>query len=249
MEKIETYIRNCPKCNKSITHNTEESRNWAIKTNRPCRSCSQMGRKVSDESKKKMSLAKIGKPTWSSLHRKEFGKIQCGKNHPMYGKHHTDEFKSKQKNRMIGNVFSDITKKKLSDASKKAWNNPIIRKKYNDSLEKTKWLKVRTDKGQLELIEKWNKLGFNFETNYQIKTDKDLFYIDGYDKEKNVVLEYDSKYHSKPYQQKKDLVRQNKIIEILKPKKFWRYDKINEIFIECLSNYISKEPTTVVVEH
>ena len=195
-----------------------------------------------------MSLSKIGKPTWSSLHKDEFGKMQCGKNHPMYGKHHTNEFKSKQRNRMIGNVFSDTTKKKLSDASKNAWNNPIIRKKYNDALEKTKYLKVRTDRGQLELIEKWNRLGFNFEPNFQIKTDQDLFYLDGYDKEKNVVLEYDSKYHSKPFQQKKDLIRQNKIIEILKPKKFWRYNKINRIFIECLSNYRSKEPTTVVVE-
>ena len=195
-----------------------------------------------------LSCSKIGKPTWSSLHRKEFSKIQCGKNHPMYGKHHTEEFKLKQKNRMIGNIFSSITKKKLSESSKRAWNNPTIRKKYIDALEKTKWIKVKTDKGQLELIEKWNKLGFNFEPNYQVKTDQDLFYIDGYDKEKNVVLEYDEKYHLKPFQQKKDLIRQNKIIEILKPKKFWRYDKINEIFIECLSNYRSKEPTTVVVE-
>ena len=248
MEIVETYIRNCPNCCKEIIHNTEKSRDWAIKTNRQCRSCSQINKEVSDESKKKMSLVKIGKPTWSSLHREEFSKIQSGKNHPMYGKHHTDEFKSKQRIRMTGNIFSDVTKKKLSEASKKAWNNPIIRKKYNDALEKTKWIKVKTDKGQLEFLEKWNKLGFNFEPNYQIKTDRYLFYVDGYDKERNVIMEYDAKYHLKPLQQKRDLARQNKIIEILKPKKFWRYDKINGIFIECLSNYKSKEPTTVVVE-
>ena len=48
------------------------------------------------------------------------------------------------------------------------------------------------------------------------------------DKEKNVILEYDSKYHLKSKQQKKDLIRQNKIIDILKPKKFWRYDTVNK---------------------
>lgn len=40
---------------------------------------------------------------------------------------------------------------------------------------------------------------------------RELFYIDRYDKEKNVVLEYDSKYHKKPYQRQKDLVRQQKL--------------------------------------
>jgi len=43
---------------------------------------------------------------------------------------------------------------------------------------------------------------------------------------KNIVLEYDSKYHNR--QKQKDLVRQEKIINILKPKKFWRYDVVNK---------------------
>jgi len=46
----------------------------------------------------------------------------------------------------------DGTKEKLSIANKKAWQNTEIRNKYNDSLLKTKWIKVRTDKGQLELL-------------------------------------------------------------------------------------------------
>ena len=60
--------------------------------------------------------------------------------------------------------------------------------------------KFMEKKGQLELINKWNKIGFNFEPNYQVKDDQDLFYIDGYDKERNVVLEYDSKYHNRKQQ-------------------------------------------------
>jgi hypothetical protein len=90
------FSRNCPKCKSVIFHKTENALYQAKWSDRVCRSCSQIGHRVSDTSKKKMSLAKIGKPTWSSLHRKEFGKRQSGKNHPMYGKHHTEEMRRKQ---------------------------------------------------------------------------------------------------------------------------------------------------------
>ena len=53
-----------------------------------------------------------------------------------------------------------------------------------------------------------------------------MFYIDGYDPIHNVVLEYDGKYHSKLKQKEKDIIRQNKIIKLLSPKVFWRYDMV-----------------------
>jgi len=109
-----------------------------------------------------------------------------------------------------------------------AMHRPDVRKKHITGLHHSKWLKVRTDKGQLEMIACWNKMGFKFEPNYQVHTDTDLFYIDGYDKEHGVVLEYDSKYHNKGHQQQKDLIRQQKIIDILKPKKFWRYNAVKK---------------------
>jgi hypothetical protein len=147
----------------------------------------------------------------------------------------------KRKNRLEGKNYimvnhSDRYRENLSNGIKNAWKNPKIKKKYYDALSKTKYLKVRTDKGQLELINKWNSLGFNFQPNFQVKTDQDLFYIDGYDKEKNVVLEYDTKYHYRRQQKEKDLVRQQKIIEILKPKKFWRYDSTNKEFKNILES-------------
>jgi very-short-patch-repair endonuclease len=86
------------------------------------------------------------------------------------------------------------------------------------ALSETKYLGKSVDKGQLEFLVKWNRLGFEFEPNYQVYTEKDLFYIDGYDKEHNVVVEYDSKYHNKTHQKQKDLIRQNKIIDILSRK-------------------------------
>lgn len=117
-------------------------------------------------------------------------------------------------------------------------HRPEVRKKHLEGLHHSQWLKVRTDKGQIELLEKWNRLGFNFEANYQVKTDFDLFYLDGYDKSKNVVIEYDTKYHFKSAQMSKDMLRQQKIIDILKPKKFWRYNSQNKT-IENVTNILS----------
>lgn len=165
------------------------------------------GGTISEETKKRISLAIKGKPTpW--MHNR--------KGKPTPWMHRTP---------------SDETKSKLSESSKKAWKNPIKRKKM---LDRNRWNNVSVDKGQIELIKKWNKLGFNFEINYQLKTSRDLFYVDGYDKEKNTILEYDGRYHNNSSQKQKDLIRQQKIIETLKPKKFWRYDAVNRQFRNIL---------------
>ena len=129
---------------------------------------------------------------------------------------------------------TDGFREKLSKAVKIAIHKPEIRKRHIKALSETKYLGKSVDRGQMKLLEKWNKLGFNFDPNYQVYDDTNLFYIDGYDKNKNVVLEYDSKYHLKSKQKEKDLVRQNKIINILKPKKFWRYDEVNKQFRNVL---------------
>src|ERR1039458_2036157 len=127
--------------------------------------------------------------------------------------------------------YSDLgERKRASNIATIAMHRPDVRKKHIEALHESKWLKVKTDKGQLEMIEKWNRIGFNFEPNYQVHTDVDLFYIDGYDPIHTVVLEYDSKYHMKLSQRKKDLIRQNKIIDLLNPKVFWRYNVVTNKF-------------------
>jgi hypothetical protein len=161
---------------------------------------------------------------------------KMGKRNPLFGKTVydrtgcilSDELRRKLSEAQTERYSKSEEKQKTSAAVKTAMHRPDVRKRHIDALHQSKWLKVRTDKGQVELLEKWNRLGFEFESNYQVHTDTDLFYIDGYDKNHNVVLEYDSKYHNKGHQQKKDLIRQSKIIDILTPKKFWRYNAVNK---------------------
>jgi len=244
---------NCPIRGRIKYYSNKYHLKEAISKNRPCFSCSQKGKIISEKQRKEHSEKMKGK------NNPNYGRR--GKLHPMFGKvgpnkgkKFSDEYKEKlslshlgkkqseetknkisvkhqgKNNFFYGKRHSVKTKKEMSNSKKLSWKNPEIRKKYYDALSKTKWIKVRTDEGQLELIEKWNGMGFNFQPNYQIHADTDLFYVDGYDKEKNVVLEYDGKYHNSSIQKQKDLVRQNKIIELLKPKKFWRYDAINRQF-------------------
>jgi len=220
---------------------------------------SQKGRPLTDEHKEKLSISarKNKNHPWRNHKRpKWFGKLISKR---LQGRIISSEWKCKIGLKNKGKKkHTDKSKKEISLSSIKMWKNPQkrkyiikciklalhrpdIRKKYIESMFKTPWLKTKMDSGQLELIEKWNRLGFNFEINYQVTNNIDfLAYLDGYDKEHNVALEYDSKYHNCSYQKKKDLVRQQKIINILKPKKFWRYDLVNKLWNNVLENTVNK---------
>ena len=204
------YKHKCIKCGIE----REMKRRYA----RPCcRYCGNLGHKNhskphSDETKRKLSEINRLKPTLGFLgkrhsnYTKDKLKTYVGENNSQYGKDHS-------KIGMFGKKQSDNQKRKMREFTR----NKI-----------SKLGTISTDFGQLEFLDKWNKLGFNFQPNYQIYTKDFLCYLDGYDKDKNVVVEYDSKYHNSRKQREKDLIRQNKIIDILKPKKFWRYNSENK---------------------
>ena len=217
------WCKRCPACSREVVGKdgfvtTKFNVSHSVVVGKVCHSC-----------------VKIGKPTWASTHPQEFGKRISGSNHPFYGKQHSDSFKARQRIRYLGTSLSEITKEKLRWSARKAWENPVSKKKYADALCRTKWIRVRTDKGQLEMLDKWNQLGFQFEPNYQLRIGDELFYLDGYDPARNVVLEYDSGYHSRGGQRTRDQVRERKIINHLHPRRFWRYISKKSLFIECMT--------------
>jgi len=57
------------------------------------------------------------------------------------------------------------------------------------------------------------------------------YYPDGYDKERNIVFEYDEFYHNQPKQKEKDICRMNEIIGHLHCK-FYRYNEKTKEFKE-----------------
>ena len=212
IKKDNQYFVNCPECGKERAYKWKYLARKVDNNKIVCKSCVHSGNRhylygmtISDELKERMAAPKRGRKL-SKSHKQKLSDI------------HTQRYQS------------ELARRETSNSVKRAMHRPEIRKKHIVALAESKYLGKAVDKGQLELLEKWKQLGFEFEPNFQIHTETDLFYIDGYDSTHNVVLEYDSKYHHRPYQQQKDLERQQKIINILKPKKFWRYDATNKQF-------------------
>lgn len=206
-----SFKRNCPQCGKDIFYASEDSFRHADPTCQ-CRYCANVlrgkssnrkGCSHSEESKSAISLAQMGKKKSLST-------------------------RLKMSTFQIKRYSNPKELQKMTNAVTLAMHRPEVRKRHLKALAKTKWLKVKTDNGQLELLEKWNRLGFQFQPNFQVHSDGFLAYIDGYDSPNKVVLEYDSKYHNIIGRKENDLIRQQKIIDILRPKKFWRYDSVTK---------------------
>ena len=199
----------CPKCHQLRTYRTKSSLEYAIYKKSICKKCAyktgkcyRHGTIIPNVIKEKMRNAKLG--------RKLTVKHKCNISKAIHRRY-----------------LSSTERQRTSELTKNAMHRPEVRRRHIEGLHHSKWLKVRTDKRQLEVLEKWNRLGFRFEPNYQVYTNNDLFYVDGYDATHGVIIEYDSKYHEKYYQKQKDILRQQKIISILHPKKFWRYNSVN----------------------
>jgi hypothetical protein len=238
------YIRtekHKPNLGKHCSQETKDKLSNALKG----RVSPMKGRKHSDDSKSRISKSLIGRTspkkgikTGISYTIGKEMPLGCKEKHrlAMINRYSNKEERKRQSDAQINRYLSVEERKKTSKSTKIALNKPDVRKRHIEALAETKWLGKSVDRGQIDLLNKWNRMGFKFEPNYQIHTNDFLAYLDGYDKDKNVVIEYDSKYHNRPNRQRADLLRQEKIIDILKPKVFWRYNAVSK---ECKAVYRS----------
>jgi hypothetical protein len=121
-----------------------------------------------------------------------------GKPSAMKGRHHTEEVKYKLRLATI----NDLKNKGILPSQKN----------YNPNACK--------------FIEEFGKKnGYNFQ-HAMNGGEVELYgyFVDGYDREKNIIFEYDEKKHR--YKKQKDLIRQNRIVEKIKPNLFIRYDEL-----------------------
>jgi hypothetical protein len=154
----------------------------------------------SEETKRKISESEKGKIIPISL-RKRWSKSKRGKNNPLYGKHRTPETLIK-----ISRGYRLATIKRLQRYAREGYQ---VHPSFNEDA--------------CRLIDAYgNKHGYKFKHamnggEYFIK---DLgYWVDGYDKEKNVVIEVDEPYHFKNGKLRdKDKKRQKEIKSFLKCK-------------------------------
>jgi len=227
--KLQQFKKNCPNCGNELNYLNNQTLNRSIRNNSNCRTCSKLGKNHpmhgkpkelhplygkygkdnpnygkhrTDETRKLMSDIKIKNNAWKGQkHTKEnielFTILNRGENNGMYGKispmrgkYHSSEFCKKQRLRRIKEIEQ---------------NNGQMMPNYNIS--------------SIPILEqKAKELGI---TDLQHAENGGEFYIkelgyfvDGYSKEKNIVIEYYENHHSKKIE--KDLQRQNEITNLLK---------------------------------
>jgi hypothetical protein len=230
--------RSCSSCGQNIFYRYDSSFYRARKENRVCIECrnklyplnqnigkhlsNETKRKISDalkgipswnlgiptssDTKRKISIAMMGRASWSkgkTFSKEYVKKLQdshIGQISPMKGRHHTDVARSKIRKA----ILEDLKLKGISHRS-----NPVACQFINN----------------LNIIRNWNLQHAGNGGEVII----DGYLLDGYDKNKNIVFEYDEPQHHLTSKKKKDIQRQNDIFKyfdaIGKSISFWRYDE------------------------
>ena len=128
--------------------------------------------------------------------KETFSNSRMGLQNPHYGKTHSEEWKLSARERTINKI--------KNKTNGKFGYNPTACKYLNILNEKNGWNLQHAENGGEVVV-----CGY---------------LLDGYDKKRNVVVEYDEPLHDKPYRKKKDIQRMNIIINHLNCK-FYRYNE------------------------
>jgi hypothetical protein len=154
----------------------------------------------------------------------------------MFGRKHTKKSLEKiSVNTKKGMYVPKVRKKFLEIKKSKTYRNNLFKALINRELSNETINKMRKSAIKLveeqgfaassfnpnacQLIDKYGKEnGYKFQHalnggEFKIKIGSKHYYLDGYDRDKNVAIEIDEKYHR--YQKEKDIKRQKEIEEIL----------------------------------
>lgn len=194
------WKRNCPKCGVEMFYSKQPNYCRSKRTNAKCIWCRHdgqlIGRIQSEEEKEKRAKKLRGKKR-SLESRKKYSESKIGKNNPWFGKHTP---KSEEHRRKIRLSCIEVVKNRLESVGK------TIRPSFNIDACKT--------------IDEYGKLhGYNFQHamnggEYHIK---ELgYWLDGYDKNKNTVVEFFENNHWHRKNKNKDLNRRKEIIDFLR---------------------------------
>jgi len=157
-------------------------------------------------------------------------------------KKHSDETKRKIGIGNMGKVMSVSSRKLLSQKAKLQMSkgNPFYGRKHTEETKDILRKKCTPfldgagrsyDAGSKEFFATLNKCGFCFQENYYHEPTG--YFADGYDKHRHTWIEFDTKYHRRPNQKKKDLERQHRIIRYFESidnplAQFIRYDAVSK---------------------
>ena len=202
IEKQDRFERMCWECGKKIRYMYALTLRRAIQKNTRCADCARndinyrlklskalKGRKLTKEWKEKLSIANMGH-TDSKKTRQKKRISMMGANNPFYGKFHTEKTKK-------------IIRLKFHKRMQEKYGIDGACPMYNPSACNT-----------IDIYGKENGYKFQHALNGGEFYIKELgYWVDGYDKQKNVVIEYYESHHKK--QVKRDSIRIREIKNVL----------------------------------
>ena len=225
MKEKTKWMKNCPKCGCEQSYSTKGNLTLAINSNKVCMGCRN----------KHLSEITMAMGRWVGKNNPMYGISRYGKDNPNYGKTQSDEqIKAHSEfmadryvgelNAFYGKTHTDETKQKLRTKALNRTPTPSHCKAIRLGVIKYREVNglvgfvPNYNPSSIPIIEaKANELGI---TDLQHAENGGEFYIkelgywvDGYSKEKNIVIEYDEKHHKRYVD--KDMIRQAEIEEHL----------------------------------
>ena len=206
IDKNQKYTRNCPNCNRVLTYSLKGNWKFANKYNRICKSCSGGGR--------------IRKK-WKVYTDEDFQRNcpKCNKILIHINKAHRNHARKINKLcRKCSSNSEECKKKHRINYLKRLEENGGVQPFYNINA--------------CEVIDEYGKQnGYNFQHGLNGGEVSFIgYFVDGYDKEKNVVFEYDESHHYSMGNLKDDDIHRMDDIKKHLNCRFIRYnEKLNEI--------------------
>ncbi len=230
------YQRNCPKCNKEVFYKRKYSLKRAEKEHRLCNSCCLIGNNHTKD---------ICPPNKGKISKKIEKSIINGniwiKNNNWYRK--CPSCKKSIQCSSYDNAYRRIN----SVCHKCGLRKNIGKKSHNKGKHLPSETKYKLRLAAIERIKKqgifrsYNPKACDFINNLNKEKGWNLqhalnggevelygYFVDGYDKDRNIIFEYDEPTHHLSHYKQRDLQRQKEIIENIKPNSFIRYDERND---------------------
>lgn len=234
-----SFQKSCPLCGTPQEYSSWDSLQHSIRKNTVCNSCRASTKKIIPENGVWKRVCKCGNEMVYSCRRS----YNTGKRTDAICRNCAAKESSKYANTAYRKT--EEYKTKISDALKKARKTDSYGEEFKKKCRENKLNQIFKQGTQRTVNINACKFMDLFSQQFGVNLQHGMnggeyqfigYSVDGYDKEKNVIFEYDEPKHHISSVAKKDVERQKRLVEHLHPNQFWRYDQKNNKLVEVVSN-------------